>query len=400
MTKKHKRTKQTIFLLLAIFLVSPVFAADEDLLFSDGDMLFSENQNLDFLGEAVLVEEASETDLSLSNLLLTNSDAALDIGGSYSFVVTPAWSENFDTGVSQGGLSMDLRAKLEFSARPDIDTRIYGRTDISYLLKNGASTLSMSLTELFSDFNISDTVFFRVGKQTLTWGVGYFFSPADLLNSNSINPLDAEAEREGTVAIKANMPLGVDNIYTYVKVPTTAKDTSDLGYAAKYEKVIGQTELGFGTFYQKGEDLAAMVTLSSGIGDISLFGEAVAKYDTAEVYFQGTIGSQFSWVSEGSDFGFSFVGQYYYNGDPIAISSDKSHFAAVNTSISLTDTISIGAFWIGSLCDSSGLLKPSVSWNPNDKVKISFSVLQPYGGYGNYQNTTFSIGFSLGGANF
>ena len=390
----HKQTiLRSLFSLILVFLVVlPVFAASEDFLFED-------NGSSDLFGTDMLVQEVGETNLLLDDLLLSNADG-VQIGGSYSFTVTPAWSKDFDTDASRSSLATKMNATLDFDARPDTDIRIYGRADVAYHQVNGSDSLSITLMELFSDFSVHDQLFFRVGKQTLTWGVGYFFSPADLLNVNSINPFDAEADREGAMAVKVNMPIGMDNLYGYIKVPEDANDSSDLAFAAKYEKVLGKTEFGFGTFYQDGKDPSAMITISSGIQDISLFGEAVATYGEDGVYFQGTIGNQFSWSSSESNLGFTFVGQYNYNGKPTAIHNHLDHAAAVHTTFSLTDSLSVGFFYLGYLSDFSGMLKPSLSWSPVDYIQMTFDVSFPYGGFGNNQFTTFSLGFSLGGTDF
>ena len=57
--------------------------------------------------------------------------------------------------------------------------------DVSYPFDDQGGTREFDevfhVSELFSDFQFRDTLFFRAGKQTINWGVGYFFSPADLL---------------------------------------------------------------------------------------------------------------------------------------------------------------------------------------------------------------------------
>ena len=52
-----------------------------------------------------------------------------------------------------------------------------------------------SLHELFLDYTLLDKLYLRAGKQTINWGVGYFFSPADVINVGRIDPFDAEGSR-------------------------------------------------------------------------------------------------------------------------------------------------------------------------------------------------------------
>ncbi|AEV30669.1 hypothetical protein SpiGrapes_2919 [Sphaerochaeta pleomorpha str. Grapes] len=409
----HSKPSQyfLVCLMLSLLVSFPAFASSEDDLFFGGDAvlssedaLFGGDSSSDLFGGDRVVEEATETDLSLSDLLLTNADG-LKIGGSYSFSVTPAWFKNLETDATVKTLSSKMNSTFYFDARPDTDIRVYGKADVSYSQANGSDSLTVNLRELFSDFNIDDQIFFRVGKQTIAWGVGYFFSPADLLNVTEIDPSDPSAELEGPVAVKANMPLGVDNLYGYVILPPDGFAVTDLALAGNYEKVFGQSEVGFGAFYQDGQDPAVMVTVSSGIKDISIFGEAVTKYGDSRLYFQGTLGAQFSWSSSESDFGFSFAAQYYYNGEPTAVSSNESHYAASSVSVSLTDSLSAGLFWIGNMGDLSGWLKPSLTWKPVDYISMAFGLNYLYGGLGDQfspigRSISASLGFTLGGTDF
>ena len=408
---KKTLTLSLSFLIVTLLVAVPAFASSEedlflteDTLFPNEDSLFSDSSESDLFGGDMVVEEATETDLSLSDLLLTNTDG-LKIGGSYSFSVTPSWLKNLETETDNDRLSTQMHATLYFDARPDTDSRVYGKADVLYSQINGSDSLSVTLKELFSDFDIDDKIFFRVGKQTIAWGVGYFFSPADLLNVTDIDPSDPGADLEGPVAVKANMPLGVDNLYGYAILPSNGSDVTDLAWAGKYEQVFSQTEVGFGVFYQDGQDPAAMVTVSSGIDDISIFGEAVTKYGDSQLYFQGTLGTMYTWSDDESDFDLSVIGQYYYNGEPTAVNESESHYAACSVSVSLTDTLSTGLFWIGNMGDHSGWLKPSLTWKPVDYISMTVGLDYLYGGMGDQfspmgRSISASLGFTLGGTDF
>ena len=41
---------------------------------------------------------------------------------------------------------------------------------------------TLLIKEVFVDFNLANTVYFRAGKQVLKWGTGYFWNPTDLIN--------------------------------------------------------------------------------------------------------------------------------------------------------------------------------------------------------------------------
>ncbi len=415
-----------LFLALALVLVPVAADVDEDALFGSSaeDDMFSDS--------SPLIEEVSQTSLALEDLLLSN-EAGVLIGGSFGFSLKPEWSRNLSTGVDSWGVSSSINSQLFFDARPDTRLRIYGKFDLAYPYDTDNGFLSIK--ELFSDFSYKDKLFFRVGKQTINWGVGYFFSPADLLNLSEINPTDAEAQLDGPLSVKMNMPMGVDNLYGYVVIPDDQSDLdmTDLAYAVKYEKVIGGSEFGFGAYYRKDQPPSAMLTMSSGIGEVAIFGEAVVSYGSDRkfwvvggfvpvenpddrLYVQGTVGARFSWMDDDSDLGVSFAGQYYYNGEgyggdgvlmPLVNMGAGRHYGAANVSVTLTDTLSTGLLWYGNLGDMSGMVSPTLSWRPSDNIGVTLAVNHNFGDTGDEftpvdssRRLSASLGFSLGGARF
>ncbi len=422
----------TMFLLCGFLALAPLLANDS--LFGEADLFGDDDL---FGGSGFLVEDVSETSLALDKLLLENPDGVV-IGGNYSFSLTPGWVWDVGSQDNKGTMRTNLSSQLFFDARPNTNIRIFGKAVVSYpFTETSSRTFSdiFSIKELFSDFTIDDSLFFRVGKQTLNWGVGYFFSPADLLNLSEINPADPTAELEGPVSVKVNMPLGIDNLYGYVIVPDGAADVTELAVAAKYEKVFKTTELGFGAYYRKGQAPAAMVTFSTGIGDVAVFGEGMISYGSDRsfkvgnpllptvvenpddrLYLSGTLGARFAWTDRESDLGVSFAGQYYYNGEGYTgenlisypMSNSRQHYAAANVSVSLSKTFSTGLFWYGNMSDLSGLVTPSITWSPKDYFSVSLGLSTTYGEPGDEfvplmlgnKKISATLGFTLGGTGF
>ena len=134
-----------------------------------------------------------------------------------------------------------------------------------------------AVRELFADFQWKDWAFFRVGKHTIQWGVGYFFSPADVLNLVSIDPMDPTAEREGPISLKTHVPFGQNNAYLYV-IANDITHPAEIAVAPKVEVVLGGYELGAGGFVQKDLPAGLMLTATGPLGKLDLFGEAVLQY--------------------------------------------------------------------------------------------------------------------------
>ncbi|MCE1197205.1 hypothetical protein LWX53_12005, partial [bacterium] len=233
----------------------------------------------------------------------------------------------------------DLTASAYADIRASEFTRFYAAASYNYNVTTSASSLvdtadGFSLDEIFVDTAIGRKVFFRLGKQNISWGVGNWYRPADVLSLAAINPDDPSAVREGPFAFKVDAPFGKLNHATLYMVPPTNGDIGEFSAAERTDVVVGGFELSFAGFYRS--DFAAkpraMFMFSGALGNFDLYGEAVAAWGSDRVYaremsagvyntytientpvFQATLGAKYSW--ENSDgFGIDLHAQGYYNG--------------------------------------------------------------------------------------
>ena len=445
-----------------MLLTTPLFAdtdgessivVDEDALFGDDasgetadgtgasleDSLFGEADDSETASQLIpseatgapFIEEISSATGVESSLLVTES---VQIGGRYALGGQSTWSwddpsEFFDnlSTPDTDSASVDLSTTLYFDARPTDDLRVFGKTSISYPFDDEGGTRAFDevfhVDELFSDFNWNETLFFRGGKHTLNWGVGYFFSPADLLNVTEIDPEDPEAEREGPVSLKAHWPWDVHNAYLYL-IANDIEAWDEIGIAGKAELVFGSTELGVGGLYLKNTAPSGMLTVSVPIWDIDFFGEAVMLYgsdrrfveesETApsgvvvatykdKLFYHATAGLSFIYAFDEVDSSVRFSGQYLYNGEgysDLAVLKDNSdavnallftgelsrtdlmntgrHHAAANAGWNgiFGSDFSLQAFWLHDFSNMSGYVSPSLSVTLFDRVSLSVST--PY----------------------
>ena len=313
-------------------------------------------------------------------------------------------------------LASRLAADLYFDARPERDFRVFGKVKAAY---EYPEEWEIGIFELFSDFQVRDLLFFRAGKQTVQWGVGYFFSPADVLNLVSIDPEDPGADREGPIALKAHLPFSAHNAYLYL-VANDVDKPYEIAVAPKIELLMGSYELGLGAFYQTDLTPKGMLTLTGPLWDLDLFGEAMIQwgsdrtfvrtttfplYETytveQQLLFSGSAG--FSYLK--SDWNLSLFAQYFYNGqsyedgrlpstavfalDAGAITSADllypgRHYLAASIGWSeIGDSaLSLSLLYLANLSDGSGLITPTVSWAPIDPVTLSSGARISYGDSG------------------
>lgn len=434
---------------------------DYDALFGSEDDLFME------------VEEDSS---AIPGLALIQAES-VRVGGSVSGSATASWTWNDPyqdfslNGFDSYGLKPALSATLFFDARPSVDSRFYGSVKTAWPFETnrtfltgteyiddtdpitpdnqpgviGASSsikeLNISVFELFADFSYNDSVFFRFGKQTVNWGVGYFFSPANVINLESIDPFDPERQLEGPVSLRAHYPIpgSQHNLWAYAVLPAADMKPEDVQLAAKAEFVSGAWEFGLGGWYAYERPLRGIVTASGSVGQVSLFGEGyvargsdktfvtevttspltnfvdTAKYDD-KLFLKGSAG--FMWSK--SDWNFSVAGQYLYDGEGYAdaerearideaytnestikgllgggaqaddifagfvkglILNSGRHYAALNLSkseLGLKD-LSANLTVLANLSDWSGIARPSLSYRLFKGMSASLSASFAFG---------------------
>ncbi len=416
-------------------------AEDEAALFGDIEMI-------------EMIPEGQEGD-AVNSLLVSD---AVRVGGSFSGSadMEMGWFDPWNNGADPKKadiykLDPNLSALLFFDARPSAGMRFYGsmKTGWPFYTEQIIPTTPTSTTlrlpdikvfKLFTDFTWNDKAFFRFGKQTVTWGVGYFFSPADVLNLQTIDVLNPTAQREGPVTLRMNIPIpnSQHNIWAYGVVDTETLVPEDIAAAVKGEFVIGAWELGLGGYYKRDTPIRGVFTASGSIKDISLFGEATLSRgsekkwansvtaappfvttteDKTSPFFKGTAGFMYS----NSDWKMNVAGQYLFDGEGyanadreariaeahtnesaikaiLALSSDDpdaafsgllkgliansgQHYVALNISRTelFVDDLSLSVFGMGNLSDLSGFVRPSLSYKIFTGLNASFSALIAFG---------------------
>ncbi len=424
-------------------------------------------------GDSSFIQEGTSTSGIESALLVSDG---VELGGRYSFSALSTWEwgeptallkdltdpevDSADVDLSPtGSAAVDLNATLFFDARPSEDFRVFGKTSITHPFDDDGGVRNFDevfhIDELFSDFSLNDTLFFRGGKHTINWGVGYFFSPADLLNITEIDPEEPEADREGPVSLKVQYPFGAHNAYLY-GIANRVDEPDEFGVAAKIELVFGSMEFGVGGLYQKDVAPSAMLTLSAPLADVDLFAEAVFRYGSDrtfvteastpgyelatyddELFFNATLGFSFLHTFSEVSSSINLTGQYLFNGegydDPSIIKEYLGYAMAAmlidpDMEISLTvsdmrqtgkhytavgggwnsifgSDFSFQLLWMHNYSDSSGWFSPSISIALFDQLTISLKTPYRYGDGGDEyspagESVSIQVGANLGSGRY
>ena len=135
-----------------------------------------------------------------------------------------------------------------------------------------------AINEIFVDVNFGRRVYFRLGKQVLKWGVGYLWTPTDLVNIEKKNILDSSQVRQGSYGIKVHVPFGTRaNIYSFINM-NNARHLSDISMANKVEVLFLNTEMALSVLLKNHNVPVYGFDFTSRLLTLDLHGEATLSY--------------------------------------------------------------------------------------------------------------------------
>jgi len=342
--------KKTLILISTIFLTFSLFAQSDDDLFGGDDDFFTDDSIVE------VPDVSAKNDLSKGVIFDSGSikvGGSLTAGLTTNTVLYSPEENSFGENLKNTKLTPDLSALLSVDARPTETLRIYTKFGFAYPFETKAysstklagtsptdlrfeTTTSITdwfkLKELFTDFSIKDTVFFRFGIHTVTWGAGYFFSPvSDMINTSSIDSENPEKQVDGALNLRTQIVFpGSQNCLWFYVIPSTKFEgqtaetyARDTAFAGKADILIGNWELGVGGFIKYQNAPKVMLTATGSLKKVSFFGELVYSYGAAKEWaentdwndktniIQATAGLSYYW----KDPMISLAAQYYFNGN-------------------------------------------------------------------------------------
>lgn len=421
-------------------------AADAEDQIDDLDALFDDPSSTEVV-EAVTVEDPAGSLMEEKGVVWGGKfDSKLE--SNYAWEEVPSSADGIADGSE--GLDFTVAGTLFFDARPDADFRVFGKLSTAFPFHTDTALNNIKLFELFSDFNVGRTVYFRFGKQTAAWGLSRFYQIADPLSVAVKDPQDPEADLEGPLALKASLPIGGHTLFAYIVakesyLPEDLSEASiaDLGYGLKGDFLIrmpenpltGDAELTVAAYYQRELAPAFTFGLSSNIGKAQIFTDQVLSwglnryrlsgdvavvdpglgqiYDTEKadegLYYAATVG--FSYAN--SDLHLSVYGEYYFDASgsaeddyleklanryfwesanlppgagTLSILDLVSYQGAHNSTIYFSfdelfgsDDWTASVYWQANWVDLSGLVIPTLTLSPNERVGISLGCRLAYG---------------------
>ncbi|MDH4200421.1 MAG: hypothetical protein OEV66_08595, partial [Spirochaetia bacterium] len=212
----------------------------------------------------------------------------------------------------------------------------------------------VALDQAWLKFDILRTVFVTAGNQHVKWGTSRFWNPTDFINTQKRDPLLQQDLRLGLPMLRFDVPLQFISsnfsAMAFFNQPQPASTAGQLGGAARYEILIGETEIGFDVVYRDHEkykdNLVYGVDLSSSLGPFDVYAEGacitrqqsphytltdkpIAGKDLSQFFTSDDLATPLFEASGGLNFSFGWLenrqatlgAEYFYNQTGYASSS-------------------------------------------------------------------------------
>ena len=303
--------------------------------------------------------------------------------------------------------------------------------------------LSQSFTvyELYGEAFLTDFLTLTAGKKFIPWEMGYFFSPADFVNLDPLDPEDPEGYREGPLAVTADFTLLGQHLLVHL-FPVDQIRPWEIASALQFRMNLNNLEARFGARYRYGDPPAASIGLNLELPVFTPFLEGAASIGSRKTYAVETTDpgawpagvetrnytTGFFWtVTAGSSFAIESVGisgafQYLFNAQGYSGEDYGSFLNARNREILLAggfltredfflggshygaarvdwtiggSGLTVGLYWIGNMSALSGKLEPSVTWRLFDLLELRLAVPLVYHDWGSEFGTGLHNGFAV-----
>lgn len=290
-----------------------------------------------------------------------------------------------------------ISSSLSFDARPDPNFRIHGSMSWDFPAYatpyNYTSIPAPSIDEMFADYTVANTFFFRIGKQTINWGAGRFFPIGNLVARvpEKFAPYAPESfDNTAGVGVKVGVPIGPDNVTAIAQIKNgyiaspTSPHLGEVGYGLKNSILLGNTEITVGGYYQMYLAPRALAIVKRTIFGVDTRVEAVLAETPSGVNLSYL--ANIFWQQ--STLHLNIEAEYMYNAGAAQpyINSSEPGFPTGPAAAVLAgfknifgSKLDVGVKWEQSFLDDSGIVTPAVIYKPFGHVSITFATPMYYG---------------------
>jgi hypothetical protein len=188
---------------------------------------------------------------------------------------TGSLADNTLSNIVGGDFLVDIRLQKGFKAFLDLNLGfVPGGTPVTHnfsqIFPPGQIVLTenqdtaLLIKEVFVDFNIANTAYFRAGKQVLKWGTGYFWNPTDLINIEHRSFTNTSALLQGVFGLRSDVVFSSNwHLYTFLNLNGVNSGATDAAFAVRSEFLVGATEFAVSSWLKYGKPVVFGADLST-----------------------------------------------------------------------------------------------------------------------------------------
>jgi hypothetical protein len=254
--------------------------------------------------------------------------------------------------------------------------------DLSWAVVDGQgmqATLRVDRAFVRLELDMLDVI---VGRQPVTFGSTFFFTPLDLVAAFSPTTIDREY-KPGVDAARADLFLGTSGHLTLVAAYAGDWDLAQTILAARAGTTFDVWDVGLLAARSRG-DLVLGVDVSGDVLGLALRAEgSVTRPRIGQPFVRASLGSD---VRPG--YGLTLMGELYVQSlgaddpaDYLLVAADDrfargelwamgQYYAAISLGYELLPIVNLSAFCLANLADASALIGPSLSWSIADEAAL------------------------------
>ena len=233
---------------------------------------------------------------------------------------------------------------------------------------------TLSLDELFLDYTIYDSAFFRIGKFTQTWGYGHLFNPGNLVSDTSDG-----VNLKGFIATGPFAFTGM-----VIANPSFFADTSDpqadeMGYAGSLGFTQGLFTGSLSAYKQRSEGTKLDAALKTSFLGLDLYSEFLGYQNPADdSWWPGLLAGAYYQLK--TDWSWKLLAEYWLDGSTFSKTPNRSvGLGAISDPITKDLDLRFNIKWYQSIEDKSGQVVWGVDCTPLPKLDLALGIPWTYG---------------------
>jgi hypothetical protein len=379
-------SRKTLFI-ISFFISFSIYPQDIDSLFED-------------VSEAENIEEVEQEVNILQDLV---NKEGFSLGASFSAYIgySPGWNLDSDPFFEDSGL-VGLSSKIILDSQISDHFRFYQSYSISY------PDFEAEVSEFFADYDLNNKVYFRIGRQNLTWGISRYYTFTNL-PARLPDDFSSDDDAEDSFSVKLDVPVGIGGLQGLIYTREGFLEDTDypaldeMGWGGYYNLALKQFDLTAGAYYHNELNTRAFASVSTTLlNTLELYSEFLVSYDIQndddeDIPDRLDLGANIGFFVELFSGKLELTGEYYYNGEetelePVGAKLDLplvwGHNLALGFSLDIIEKkLNFESYALYNISENTGVLIPVLTLNPGYSLVLKMASPLVFGSdTGTYQD--------------